>query len=143
MKHALSTMLLAVALLTASVAAGADGWTPDDLAGYSTTVSDERPSGSMSAPRATADQGPSLWEQIQLDMRRFNARTKRFFDETADALTWDSPPKFRSPLSGWFQPKPKPRRHETRSWFGGLFAPEEPRMPQSPQDFVGMDRPEM
>lgn len=124
--------------------AHAEGFSLERLSPFSPSGPSPRVEESAPAASATAtDQGPSLWEQIQQDMRRLNANTRRFFSDTAEALTPRWPRRPTPPTTGWLGPRRKPGREEERSWFGGLFAPEEPRMPQSPQDFVGMDRPEM
>ena len=113
-------------------------------------VSSERPF----RPGTRKSDEPTGWEKFQQGWREFDARTKQFFSDTADAIT-PPPPK----MPEWLKPKPlfRPKKKErssygysyTRrqkkdeSWFDGLFAPEDPPMPQSPEDFVGMDRPEM
>jgi len=153
-RYILVPLLCAVWFLPADVLA--DGWSLNPFA--SSKEKSERRSSTVSRPyspdhRRAYDE-PSIWEQFQRDMRRFNARTKRFLDDTADALTTPPPPP-RVP--NWLKPKPLfgPRKttadrryhhrkaDDNRSWFDGLFAPDEPPMPQSPEDFVGMDRPEM
>jgi len=115
-------------------------------------ISSERPF----RPGTRRSDEPSGWEKFQQGWRAFDMRTKKFFSDTADALT-PPPPK----VPDWLKPKPlfrpkkkvrppygygysrRQKKEKEESWFDGLFAPEEPPMPQSPEDFVGMDRPEM
>ena len=97
-----------------------------------------------SGSHRTSDRSPSLWQKFEQDMARLNNGTKRFFAKTADALTWKSaksapPPR---PLHPWQVPsQPKQKK---KSWFTPFWAQEkEAPLPQSPQDFVGMERPQM
>ncbi|MDZ7616130.1 MAG: hypothetical protein U1E05_03950 [Patescibacteria group bacterium] len=90
----------------------------------------------------TKNSSPSIWAKMEQDMKRLNHGTKRFFSNTANALCWKktSPSPSRSSTSSWRSPaKPK----ESTSWFKPFWAQEEPRVPQSTQEFVGMERPRM
>ena len=86
---------------------------------------------------------PSIWTKMEQDMKRLNNGTKRFLSNTANALCWKKsppPPASRTASHSWRTPsKPK----ENTSWFKPFWIREEPPLPQSTQEFVGMERPRM
>lgn len=93
----------------------------------------------------TGGQGPSLWDRVSADLRRLNNGTKRFLANTADALCWRKksppPPPSRTSTHKWRTPSTS--KNSNSRWFTPFWTREEPPLPKSPQDFVGMERPRM
>ncbi len=87
---------------------------------------------------------PSIWTKIGHDMKRLNNGTKRFFSNTANALCWKkktSPPPASRTSNSFGRASSKPK--ENTSWFKPFWTREEPSLPESTRDFVGMERPRM
>ncbi len=91
---------------------------------------------------------PSLLARVGDDVRRLHNGTWRFLANTADALCWKNwgrssppPPPSRTSTHRWRTPS-RPERSNS-SWFTPFWSREEPPLPKSPQDFVGMERPRM
>ncbi|MFW5692763.1 MAG: hypothetical protein ACOCWL_00970 [Thermoguttaceae bacterium] len=99
------------------------------------------------ASRRAGPQSPSLWTRMGDDLRRLNNGTKRALANTADALCWknwgksSSPPPSRTSTHTWRTPSTP--KQSNNSWFTPFWSREEPKGPQTPQDFVGMERPRM
>ena len=89
--------------------------------------------------RRTSQQSPSIWAKVNSDLRRLNNGTKRFLANTADALCW----KKSSPPAPPSRTSTSSRQKSESGWFTPFWSREEPKMPRSPQEFVGMERPKM
>lgn len=107
---------------------------------------DRAPSHSLvDVSRRSSQQSPSIWAKMNSDLRRLNNGTKRFLANTADALCWkkSSPPASSSRTSPYDRQNSSTSKKSESGWFTPFWSRQEPPVPRSPQEFVGMERPRM
>jgi len=140
-------VLLVVLVLGSLPTARAEGFSLHDLNPFGNRektreTSPSQPTRPTNASYRAGGQGPSVWTKLNRNVKRLNEGTKRFLANTANALCWKSasPPPKRSTHS-WRSPAPE--KKSNTSWFKPFWSREEPPLPRTPQDFVGMERPRM
>lgn len=122
-------LVVCAAVLVGQSSVQADGWWPFG--------------GDSAVPKK---KGPSVFS-------RAGSSTKSFFKKTGQALSPKKKPTTVSKFPSWSQNtatkqtshsrnKKKKKSEEQGSWFGNMFgAEEEPRPPQTAQEFLALPRP--
>jgi hypothetical protein len=115
------TLLIVLAYAQPAVC---EGWSlPNPFSSKTTTTTKK------SVPKVTKKE-PSV-------LQKTTDGTKKFFSQTGEALGLKKAekkrPQYAYPKTSTLQPK----KEESKSWFGKMFAPEEPKKPTNVNEWMG------
>jgi len=130
--------VVVMVLLVGDQSAVADGWSLRKLLPVSKTETKPK----KHYVSRTAKRPPSPLEKL-------GAETKKFFTKAGEVLRLKKPAPKRKPTNQyipWIR-EPKPRwplqyqnRQKKKSWLSFLFGHKEPKPPQSPREWIGLER---